>query len=82
MSARNFLVIRNTEDGGVFVEVVSEPDLVRALGDGLNVLTLADVAMGRMVDFGNTGPRGALIFPVGALVQPKSQQVVTQWVIP
>lgn len=76
---RKFLVIRNTEDGHVYAEVLAEADLIQELEQGLNVLHVPDVAMGRMVDFANEGPRGALIVPLNALVRPRA---VTRWEIP
>jgi len=79
---RKFLVIRNTEEGGVYVEVRYEQQLLCDLAAGLNILHVPDVTMGRAVDFANEGPRGALIFPLGALVTPRPIKVETRWEIP
>ena len=80
----HFIVISNSEDGDVRVSRVTRKCLLSLLAEAgvIGMATVAEENRGCSWDFANDGPRGMMIFPESALVEPKAKKVVETWEIP
>jgi hypothetical protein len=80
----DYLVIQNSEDGDVRMEVVSGPELKTRLGsdhygDNPNFFSRSDLVANGRWDFANSGARGILIVKTDAIVIPKARQTITHY---
>ena len=85
-----YVVLSNSEDGNVRLELVTAAELLRKLngrwwGEG-RIFQRSDLesqcAAGSSWDFANEGPRGLVILQADAIVIPEEKTVVTEYELP
>jgi len=88
---KEYIVMTNSEEGDMSLEVVSEEELLGRLNDpdddyGSDCLSLEDIKKetdGRSWDFANEGERGMIIFKANSVTvpKPKEREVIKEWEI-